>query len=169
LQVSLYCDPNLQKGQVVGVEAMRSMKSLVPSVRLCSVGRVLPRYAKVFDRNYGYLHKEKLVQALQESDIFVYPSLYDGFPAPPLQAMACGAALVTTAVEGVLEYAREGENCLLCPPGQAPAMREQVLRLVRDAELRQRLQSNGSQTAQGYSVERSAGQLLEFLKEVYQE
>jgi hypothetical protein len=122
--------------------------------------------AKLFDHNYGYLHGEEYVKAIQESDIFVYPSLYDGFPAPPLEALACGSALVTTAVEGVTEYAVDGENCLLCKPGNAVMMRDNVIRLVHDATLRERLRSNGPKTAKAYSVERSARQLLEFLLEI---
>lgn len=169
LVITLYCDPNLQKGQAVGVEAFKTLKSLSSHMRLCSVGRVVAEYAKVFDHNYGYLHAEPFVKALQDSDIFVYPSLYDGFPAPPLQAMACGAALVTTAVEGVTEYGVHEQNCLLCEPGNAGAIRDQVMRLIQDHELRQRLQSNGPRTAETFSVERSARQLLDFLREVYEE
>ena len=83
--------------------------------------------------------------------------------------LASGAALVTTAVGGVKEYAVHGENALVCEPGNAAALREQVLRLVRDRALRDRLKTNGLQTASSFSVEHSAERLLEFLREVYEE
>ena len=167
LTVSLYCDPNKQKGRETGVEAIAGLKALAPGIRLCSIGPVTPEQGKRFDLNYGYLRGDRYVRALQETDLFVYPSLYDGFPAPPLQAMACGAALVTTAVEGVVEYARDGANCLLCPPGDAAALRDRTARLIGDPALRARLRAEGLKTAQAFSAERSAAELLGFLKEVY--
>jgi glycosyltransferase involved in cell wall biosynthesis len=169
LVISLYCDPNVQKGREAGIGVFKVLRTVVPGVRLCSIGHVTAEQAKVFDHNYGYLHGQDYVKALRESDIFVYPSWYDGFPAPPLQAMACGTALVTTAVEGVEEYAVDEQNCLLAEPGNVERMLRQVLRLVEDGELRRRLQANGPKVAAGFSVEESAKQLLEFLQEVYEE
>jgi len=167
LTVSLYCDPNKHKGRETGVQAVTGLKDRHPEIRLCSIGQVTPEQARIFDRNYGYLRGPTYVRALQESDVLIYPSHFDGFPAPPLQAMACGATLVTTAVEGVVEYAREGTNCLLCPPGDPDALRNQILRLVRDESLRGRIRAAGLETARGFSAERSSAELLEFLREVY--
>lgn len=167
--VSVYCDPNKQKGRSVGVEAAQGLKAALPEVKLCSIGHVTPGQAAVFDRNHGYLKGDDYVKALQESDVLIYPSLYDGFPAPPLQAMACGAALVTTAVEGVVEYAKDGVNCLLCPPGDAAALKAQAARLAADASLRLRLREEGFRTARDFSAERSCAELLSFLREVYAE
>ncbi len=169
LMISVYCDPNPQKGQAIGVEVCKALKSVVGNVHVCSIGRVCPKYAKAFDRNYGFLHGDAFVKALQDSDVFVYPSLYDAFPAPPLQAMACGAALVTSAVEGVTEYAVHGENALVCEPGNVEMMCDEIVRVVHDRELRGKLQANGPRTAAAFNLERSATQLLEFLQEVYDE
>jgi len=169
LVITLYCDPTPQKGQAVGVEVFKKLKSVASDIRLCSLGHVMKEHASVFDHNYGYLHGEALVNAFQNSDIFVYPSFFDGFPAPPLQAMACGAALVTTAVEGVTEYGEHEHNCLLCDPGDVEGIQDQVLRLIQNRELREALQLNGPKTAERFSVESSARQLLEFLREVHEE
>ncbi len=165
LVVTLYCDPNVQKGREIGVEALRRLKQVRDQLTLRSVGRVTPEQAKVFDQNLGYLHGAAYADALRESDIFVYPSRYDGFPAPPLQAMASGAALVTTAVEGVKEYAADGENCLLAEPGCADSLHRQIVRMVEDVGLRERLRTNGPKAAHRFSMERSAGELLQFLRE----
>lgn len=167
LTVSLYCDPNKHKGRETGMEAVAGLKDKVPGVRLCSIGQVSKEQERFFDVNHGYLRGQDYVKALQETDVFIYPSLFDGFPAPPLQAMACGAALVTTAVEGVVEYAREGENCLLCPPGDPAALRSQTLRLLREEPLRKRVRASGLETAREFSAERSSAKLLDFLREVY--
>lgn len=163
--VTLYCDPNAQKGQAVGLEALRGLKSTFPEIRLWSIGR-LAEGQTLFDRNYGYLHREAYANALRKSDIVVYPSLYDGFPAPPLQAMASGAALVSSAVGGLTEYARDGENCLLCAPGDAQSLRRQIVRLIESRELRDRLKAEGPATAERFGVDRCARELLAFLTEV---
>lgn len=168
LTVSLYCDPNRQKGREVGVEAFARLKGSVPGLRLCSIGHVTREQGRIFDVNRGYLIGADYARALQETDIFVYPSLYDGFPAPPLQGMSCGAALVSSRVEGVLEYARDGENCLLTEPGNAGMIAEQVVGLAHDAALRERIRRGGLETAQRFSVERSASELLRFLREIYE-
>ena len=165
LTVTLYCDPNPQKGREAGVEALRLVKKRFPEVRIGSLGIVTPEQSRDFDRNYGYLHREEYARALQESDIFLYPSLYDGFPAPPLQAMASGAALVTTEVEGVGSYAEDGVNCLLCRPGDIDGMAGQVARLIQDTALRETLRHNAPQAAERFSIERSAADLLEFLED----
>ena len=164
LTVTLYCDPNPQKGRDAGVEALRSVKKRFPEIRIGSLGNVTPEQSRDFDRNDGYLHGEEYARTLRESDIFVYPSLYDGFPAPPLQAMASGSALVTTAVEGVASYAQDGENCLLCRPGDAEGISRQVGRLIQDGSLRKHLRSQGPLTAEHFRIEHSAAQLLDFLR-----
>ncbi len=169
LVITLYCDTNAQKGTDVGIAALQAIKTEAPDVRLCSVGHLADKWSHLFDRNYGYLHGETYAEALRSSDIFIYPSRYDGFGVPAMEAMASGAALVTTAVGGVKEYAVHGENALVCEPGNAAALREQVLRLVRDRALRDRLRTNGLQTASSFSVEHNAEQLLAFLREVYEE
>jgi len=168
LSVTLYCDSNVQKGRESGVEAVQRLGRVRERINLCSVGEVTEEQAGVFDHNYGYLHGEDYAQVLRESDIFIYPSRYDGFPAPPLQAMASGTALVTTAVEGVKEYARDGENCLVAQPNSADSLCRQVERLVLDADLRKQLQTNGVKTAHHFSTERSADELLKFLQSVYE-
>lgn len=168
LVVSLYCALHPQKGLDVGMEAIRNLKSVAPSVRLCSIGHLKEGQEKQFDHNYGYLHREAYAKAIQESDLFIYPSRYDGFPSPPLQAMSCGIPLVTTAVEGVTEYAVHEQNALLCRPGDSQALRRQILRLIEDRALRERFRENGPKTAQRFQEEWSAREFLKFLQGVYE-
>jgi len=168
LTVTLYCSLHPQKGQRVAIEALRPLQAMSreQGFRLCSLGQVLPEHAALFEHHYGYIHGPAYVQAMQETDIFVYPSLFDGFPAPPLEAMACGAAVVTTAVEGVNDYAEDGTNCLLCEPGNADIMRQKVLQLLTDPVLRERVRYHGLRTAAEFDVEQSAKKLLAFLEEL---
>lgn len=166
LTVTLYCDRKLQKGQIYGVEAVRAVRAAIEDVRLCSIGDVLPEHRDLFNHHYGYLKGKAYADALRESDILIYPSLYDGFPALPLEALASGCALITTSVEGVDEYAKDGENALLCRPRDSEALGRQLLRLLKQEDLRARLKANGPGTAEMFSLERCTDRLLEFLEEV---
>ncbi len=73
-------------------------------------------------------------------DIFLFPSLVEGFGLPPLEAMACGAVCVISDSGGVREYAVDGTNCLLIPPASSEAITDALLRLAQDRELRETLQ-----------------------------
>ncbi len=169
LRVTLYCIRHPQKGQASGLEAIRMVRAAAPEVQLCSLGELLPGSEGLFHHRYGYLRGEAYAGALRESGIVVYPSLYDGFPAPPLQAMASGAALVATAVDGVQDYAVDGQNCLLARPGDSSGLAQAVLRLIRDSSVRETVQRNGLETAGRFDVDRTTRRLLEFLREVYGE
>ncbi len=87
-------------------------------------------------------------------DIFLFPSLVEGFGLPPLEAMACGAVCVISDSGGVREYAVDGTNCLLIPPASSEAITDALLRLVQDRELRETLQQGGFETAGRFSEER---------------
>jgi glycosyltransferase involved in cell wall biosynthesis len=85
-------------------------------------------------------------------DVFVFPSRVEGFGLPPLEAMARGAAVVVSDCGGVREYAEPERNCLVVPPGDAPAIAAAIRRLA-DPELRARLARAGRETAERFPVE----------------
>lgn len=106
---------------------------------------------------------------LSSIDVFVFPSLVEGFGLPPLEAMACGAAVVLTDSGGVREYARDDSNCLLVPPGDAPAIARAVERLTTArgaAELRMRLAREGRATALQFPVERFANACADVVEQL---
>lgn len=86
-------------------------------------------------------------------DVFVFPSLVEGFGLPPLEAMARGAAVVLSDSGGVREYARPGQNCLLVPSGDVHGLVSAIQRVASDLELRRRLADAGRRTAEHYPVE----------------
>jgi glycosyltransferase involved in cell wall biosynthesis len=94
-------------------------------------------------------------------DVFVFPSLAEGFGLPALEAMACGCAVITTDCGGVSAFARPGENCLMVPAGQPRALAEAMLRLTCEPELRARLASAGLATAQSFDRSAAIDRLAE--------
>jgi glycosyltransferase involved in cell wall biosynthesis len=87
-------------------------------------------------------------------DLFVFASHREGFGLPPLEAMACGCAVVTTDCGGVTDYARDGENCFVVPAGDPAALAAAIQRLVDDASIRSRLSHAGVRTAASWPRER---------------
>lgn len=101
-----------------------------------------------------------------EADIFVYPSRFESFGLPPLEAMACGTAVVIGDCGGVREYARHLENCLLVQPGNPQALASTLAALLSDPITRQALVAGGLHTAIEWSWQRTYQEMEAILYEV---
>ncbi len=94
--------------------------------------------------------QEELARLYATSDIFVTGSYFETFHLPPLEAMACGAAVVTTDNKGV-EYCKDAVNSLIVPVKDPLAMASAIEKLLLDESLRKRLVLEGIKTAREYS------------------
>jgi glycosyltransferase involved in cell wall biosynthesis len=91
--------------------------------------------------------------------LFVYPSLYEGFGLPPLEAMACGVPVVTSNVSSLPEVV--GDAGVLVDPTDTQALAEAVISLLGDAGRRGDLAARGPARAGLFSWERAAREMLE--------
>jgi glycosyltransferase involved in cell wall biosynthesis len=89
----------------------------------------------------------ELARLYSACDVFVSASWYEGFGLPPLEAMACGAAVVTTDSRGIQEFAVDGGNCLIVPPRNPDGLANAILLLLSKPELSDKLRKNGPITA----------------------
>src|SRR5258706_8740386 len=108
----------------------------------------LPRDAEVT----GYVDRTRLRELYRHARAFVYPSRYEGFGIPPLEAMACGAPVIATRTGAIPEYAQKA--ALLIDPGDRVALRDSLIRLLRDAALRRELRGRGPERARTYTWDR---------------
>lgn len=107
---------------------------------------------------------QELAQLYAEADVFVYTSYFEAFGLPPLEAMACGTAVVTTDCGGIRDYVRNGENCLLVPPSDIDLLNTAIYRLLTKDADRQRIAATGYTLTQAWSWQRTADQVEAFLK-----
>lgn len=114
----------------------------------------------------GRLSPREIADFYRSADIFVFSSLSEGFPAPPLEAMACGAAVVATRSGGIEEYAVDGANAVLVPVSDPSALARAIERLSADRDLRDRLVAAGLRTAAGYRAEHTAAATVRLVEEV---
>lgn len=105
--------------------------------------------------------EEKMAAFYRRCDLFVLTSRMEGFPLPPLEAMACGCAVVSTACGGVSEYAQEGKNCLLAPVDDPSSLAKAIFRLLQTPGLREQLAKEGLRTAGRYAQDPLIAQLLD--------
>lgn len=137
--------PNLLKGWSVQCEVYRKLYH-TKEFTLYSFGtsNVHPPYSSQIPRG---IPDEELVRLYNRIGLFVSTSLHEGFSLTCLEAMACGAVVVTSDAGGNMVYSRNGENCLVVPPGDAQAIVDACLYLLENTEGMMALQEEGFKTA----------------------
>ena len=109
----------------------------------------------------GYVSRERLRELYRHARVFVYPSRYEGFGIPPLEAMACGAPVIATRTGAIPEFA-EGA-ALLIEPGDGEALRNALTRVLGDAGLRSELRARGPERARAWTWDRGARTMTELI------
>jgi glycosyltransferase involved in cell wall biosynthesis len=111
----------------------------------------------------GFIPEYELVALYNGAVVFVYPSLYEGFGMPVLEAMACGTPVVTSSAGSIPEVA--GKAALFVDPKNPEEIANAILQIVSDASLRERMIEQGVEQAKRFSWEKTAQQMLEIYRE----
>ena len=113
----------------------------------------------------GRISEEEKPLLYSAATAFVFPSLYEGFGIPVLEAMACGAPVITSNVSSLPEVA--GDAALMADPTSIEALAEAMVRLVNEEPLREELRRRGFQRVVGrFNWEASALKTLEVYRQV---
>jgi glycosyltransferase involved in cell wall biosynthesis len=115
-------------------------------------------------RFLGYLPEETLAVMYRLAGVFVFPSLYEGFGLPPLEAMASGTPVVTSNVSSLPEVA--GDAAVLVDPYDANAIADGMYRVLTDNSLRSELRRRGPERASQFSWESSVRRVREIYGQV---
>jgi glycosyltransferase involved in cell wall biosynthesis len=115
-------------------------------------------------RFLGYVDPADLAALLSGATAFVFPSLYEGFGFPVLEAQACGVPVLTSNTSSLPEAA--GEGAWLVDPADVDAIADGIRRLLGDEALRQSLIARGYANVQRFSWRRAAAETLQVIEQM---
>ncbi len=150
------------------LRAMRHVARRYPDMQLVTVGPPFSAQEQVqigdlhlndHVVNVGYAADDRLAQLYGSAMALVYPSLYEGFGIPPLEAMSCGAPVVASANSSIPEVV--GNAALLFDPMRQDDLTDILLDFPQNDQLRRTLVARGYQRAKQFSWSRTAQQTLD--------
>ena len=112
----------------------------------------------------GYVADEDLPALYNGADLFVFPSLYEGFGLPVLEAMACGTPVITSNTSSLPEVA--GDAALLVDPHDVEAIAAAMHRVLTDPDLARKLRKKGLARASQFTWERTARETIAVYEKV---
>ena len=110
----------------------------------------------------GFVPDENLAAIYSEAMMFVYPSFYEGFGLPPLEAMQCGLPVITSNNSSLPEVV--GDAAIMIDPNDQSALKDAMYKLYSDKEFRQQLSEKGIERSKLFSWKKCADQTLEAYK-----
>lgn len=112
----------------------------------------------------GYVSDDQLFDLYSQADAFVFPSIYEGFGLPPLEAMSCGTPVLVSHVTSLPEVC--GDAALYCNPYDLDDISDKLIKVLTDKSLVIELRKRGIERAKCFSWEKSARQLVDIFDEV---
>jgi len=112
----------------------------------------------------GYVDDELLRQYFIHADALVFPSLYEGFGLPPLEAMACGCPVIVSNRASLPEVC--GDAALYCDPFNPEDIAQKIKLIIEDENLRETLRQKGLERAKQFTWEKCARETIAVIKKV---
>jgi glycosyltransferase involved in cell wall biosynthesis len=141
-------DPRPRKGMADFLSAIEKVYTVEKDIILWIVSKENMNIQT--DVPYEYFFRPslpELANLYSACDLFISASWYESFGLPPLEAMACGAAVITTDSRGINEFAVDGENCIIVPPQNPEILASAIQNLLHDQSLMNKIKQKGPITA----------------------
>jgi len=167
-----------RKGYDLAVEALATLSKTFPTASLLIVSGInhaqkaellsLANLAGVAQQIHflGHLSDQELINLYRFSDVFLFPTRYEGFGLPLLEAMAAECALVTTDLPVVREIVHDGKNGLLVPYNDSVSLAQAAIQIIANPALKNALIAGGKATLQQSYQEEL---LIQRVEDVYHE
>lgn len=157
------------------LEAYRALKNEGSDCKLVIVGKRGWLYKGFYTRLHelgleqevvfpGFVPDEDLPTFYSAADLFVFPSLYEGFGLPVLEAMACGVPVITSDTSSLPEVA--GEAALLVDPTSVEALVAAMRRVLDDRALQAEMRARGLKRADRFTWHETARRTAEVYREI---
>jgi glycosyltransferase involved in cell wall biosynthesis len=151
------------KGVQYLIRAMKQVHDTIPDARLIIIGSGRERgmlealSTELGIQEYvqfrGEVPHESVLSFMQQADVFVLPSLSEGFPMVIVEALACGLPVVGSRVGGMPEIITDGTNGYLVEAKDVRALAEKILFLLHDEKLRKKISDNNKELVKKYTWE----------------
>ena len=159
------------------IEAYDRLREKTDGVSLVLAGAPGWKNKKIYDRwrqsphqadikFIGYINEAEKETLYSKASVFAYPSFYEGFGFPPLEAMTYGVPVVCSNVSSLPEIV--GEAGLMVNPDKPEEIAEAMEMALNDDELRSRLITAGPERARNFSWDKAAHEYLDSFKEIYE-
>lgn len=113
----------------------------------------------------GYVPDDDLVKFYNAAEVFVYPSMYEGFGIPVLEALACGCPVITSNTSSMPEIT--GPAAVLINPADTQDIKKAMQKLLKNEQLRKTLSEQGIEQAKKFSWQKTAQKTLEAYEKTY--
>lgn len=159
------------------LNSFSKLKAKIPNIKLLKVGT--PNYLFVrkkllkqiealnLQNNViftGYVSEAELADIYNAVDLFVFPSLYEGFGIPPLEAMACGTPVITSNTSSLPEVV--GDAAIQADPYNVEDFAEKMYEVLQNDDLKEEMIKKGLRRSKMFSWDSSAKKTLKVYKEL---
>lgn len=152
-----------KKGVKQGLDAYKQIQDRYPGVSLTLFG---VKKGKDVPDDVEFIEnpsQEEIRKLYCEADIYIYPSIVEGWGLTVIEAMAAKCAVVGTETGCLLDIGKNYENVLLSKPGDVEGMVENIEKLINDRALLERISLAGNNSIQELSWEKAVGKFIEIL------
>lgn len=157
------------KGLKDGIKAFEIARERHPTIKLVMFGadkdEGVPSYVEFHKGIWG----EELRKLYCSCDIFVCPSWSEGWGLPPMEAMACKCAVVTTNVGGIPDYTIPNETALISPPKDPIFLANNIIKLLDNEDELKRISIAGYDYIKNFTWEKATDKLEAVLKKIVNE
>lgn len=154
------------------IKAFHILQKKIPNILLVRVGEKSKEISELIkyynlDSKIKYLNglsENELASLYNAADIFVFPSLYEGFGLPPLEAMACGCPVITSNTSSLPEVV--GDAGIMVDPYDVDILASMMDKVLNDKNLRESMVQKGIERSSMFSWDKCAVETLNVLKKV---
>lgn len=156
--VLMPCRREKWKGTEDGLKAFAIVREKYPETEFHVYGATdinIPKWIT----QHGNVSDAQLREIYNSSSVFVFPSWVEGCGMPPMEAMACGCAVVATDSGGISDFIIPEKTCLISPPRNPEALAENIIRVIEDVDKLEKLAGAGNTYIKRFTWDNATAQL----------